>query len=101
MHELDRFIHQLCRYSDAVRQFAGLEGLQPHCRIDDFFKNLLRVRCRYLFNFCAAFLRRHHHYPAGAAVHNNANIIFLYDLAALFDKQPFYYFAFGSGLMGN
>ncbi|MNC51513.1 hypothetical protein D3C75_1008070 [compost metagenome] len=101
MHELDSLIHQFRRNSNAVRQFACLECLESYCRINNFFENLLRMTCSHLFNFSTALFRGHHNYAAGAAVYNDSNVILLNNLTTLFNEQPFHYFAFGSGLMGN
>ncbi|MNC64585.1 hypothetical protein D3C75_1148020 [compost metagenome] len=59
------------------------------------------MRSRNLFNLCSAFLRSHHHHTPGATVNNQSDVVFLNNLAAFFNEEPFHYLPFRTGLMGN
>ena len=80
---------------------TGLEGQQANRRIDRLLDDLLRCAGRHLLDLRPALFRGHQGDPAGGAIDHHADIVFLLNLAPLFDQEALHFLPFGARLMGD
>ena len=84
-----------------VSHAQRLEISEANDRVDVLFNNFFRCLCCHVFDGHAAAFRAHHDHALRLAIHQEGQVIFLFDMAARFDEEAVHLLALRTGLASD